>query len=137
MLCLRIYFYPAKKTLYSSFTELVPERAVSLEPSVAGDDVLHLGQEPAVNLSNESRFSQLDGIHQQKDAKYQCCGSMTFWCGSGSRSMPLTNGSGSCYFRHRPSRCQQKTKFFFFCLFLFDGTFSSFFKDKKSKRVTK
>ncbi len=23
-------------------------------------------------------------------------------------SMPLTNGSGSCYFRHRPSRCQQK-----------------------------
>jgi hypothetical protein len=23
-------------------------------------------------------------------------------------SMPLTNGSGSCYFRHWPSRCQQK-----------------------------
>jgi hypothetical protein len=32
----------------------------------------------------------------------QCCGSMIFWCGSGS--MPLTNGSGcgsgSCYFHH-------------------------------------
>ncbi len=29
-------------------------------------------------------------------------------------SMPLTNGSGSgsCYFRHWPSRCQQKTNFF-------------------------
>jgi hypothetical protein len=31
-------------------------------------------------------------------------------------SMPLTNGSGfgsgSCYFRHCPSRCQQKTIFF-------------------------
>ncbi len=34
----------------------------------------------------------------------QCCGSMTIWCGSGF-------GSGSCYFRHRPSRCLQKTKF--------------------------
>jgi hypothetical protein len=58
--------------LHSSFTELVPEGAVSLEPSVASDYVLHLGQEPAVNLSNASRFSQLDGIHQQKDAKYHC-----------------------------------------------------------------
>jgi magnesium-transporting ATPase (P-type) len=27
---------------------------------------------------------------------FQCSGSMTFWCGS----MPLTNESGSCYFRH-------------------------------------
>ncbi len=26
-------------------------------------------------------------------------------------SMPLTNGSGSCYFRHWPSRCQHKTNF--------------------------
>jgi hypothetical protein len=25
----------------------------------------------------------------------------------------------------------------FFCLLLFEGTFTSFFKDKKSKRVTK
>ncbi len=25
-------------------------------------------------------------------------------------SMPLTNGSGSCYYRHWPSRCQQKKK---------------------------
>ncbi len=29
-------------------------------------------------------------------------------------SMPLTNGSGSCYFRHRSSRCQQKTNFLFY-----------------------
>ncbi len=38
-------------------------------------------------------------------------------------SMPLTNGSGSgsCYFRHWPSRCQQKTNFLtqFFLLLLF------------------
>ncbi len=26
-------------------------------------------------------------------------------------SMPLTNGSGSCFFRHWPLRCQQKTNF--------------------------
>jgi hypothetical protein len=33
-------------------------------------------------------------------------------------SMPLTNGSESCYFRHWPSRCQQKSNFLthFFCL---------------------
>ncbi len=51
-------------------------------------------------------------------------------------SMPLTNGSGSCYFHHWPSRCQQKLIFLhnFFCLLLFEGTFTSFFEDKKSKR---
>ncbi len=51
--------------------------------------------------------------------------------------MPLTNGSGSCYFRHWPSRCKQKTKFLtqFFCLLLFEGTFTFFFKDKKSNRT--
>ncbi len=47
---------------------------------------------------------------------------MTFWCGSGSADLCLwlmdpdsdpDPGSGSCYFRHRPSRCQQKTKFLF------------------------
>jgi hypothetical protein len=54
-------------------------------------------------------------------------------------SMPLTNGSGSCYFRQWPSRCQQETNFFsqFFCLLLFECTFTSLFKDKKSKRVAK
>ena len=39
------------------------------------------------------------------------------------RSMPLTNGSGSgsCYFRHLPSRCQPKTNFLtqFFLLIFF------------------
>ncbi len=76
----------------------------------------------------------------------QCCGSMTFWGGSGSGSadpclwlMDPDPGSGSCYFRHWPSRCQQKTHFLnnFFCLLLFEAKFTSFFKDKKSKRVTK
>ncbi len=57
-------------------------------------------------------------------------------------SMPLTNGSGfgsgSFYFHHRPSRCQQETNLKkFFCIILFEGTFTSFFKGKKSKRSHK
>ncbi len=60
-------------------------------------------------------------------------------------SMPLTNGSGSgCgsgsfYCHHWPSRCQQKNtlKKKFFCILLFEGTFTSFFKGKKSKRSHK
>ncbi len=57
--------------------------------------------------------------------------------------LPLTNesgfGSGSCYFRYWPLRRQQKTKFLnkIFCLLLFEGTFTSFFKEKKSKRSRK
>ncbi len=58
-------------------------------------------------------------------------------------SMPLTNGSGcgsgSCYFRRWLSSCQQKTNFLFrfFCWLLFESTFTSFFKDIKSIKVTK
>jgi hypothetical protein len=41
----------------------------------------------------------LENLGSDKNSPlWQCCGSMTFWCKSGS--MPLTNGSGSgfCYF---------------------------------------
>ncbi len=51
-------------------------------------------------------------------------------------SMPLTNESGTCYFRHSPSRHQQKNGIFFevfFCLLLFEGTFTSFLKIKSHK----
>ncbi len=74
---------------------------------------------------------------------------LTFWCGSGSGSSdpclwlmdpdsdPVP-GSGSCYFRHWASRCQQKTNFKkVFLLVTFEGTFTSFFKDKKSRRSHK
>ncbi len=64
-------------------------------------------------------------------AKKQCCGSMTFWCGSWSVDpslwlIDLDPGSGSCYFHHWPLRCQPKTNFFknFLCLLLFEGTFT-------------
>ncbi len=53
-------------------------------------------------------------------------------------SLPLTDGSGfgsrSFYFHHWPSRRPQKTNI---CILLFEGTFTSFFKDKKSKRSHK
>jgi hypothetical protein len=49
--------------------------------------------------------------------------------GSGCRSGPY-------YFRHWPSRNQQKTNKFF-CWLLFEGIFTSFFKGKKSKRSHK
>jgi hypothetical protein len=60
-------------------------------------------------------------------------------------SMPLTNGSGlgswirillfsSLTFK-MPAKKLILTQFF--CLLLFEGTFTLFFKDKKSKRVTK
>ncbi len=59
-------------------------------------------------------------------------------------SVPLTNGSGSgsCYFRPWPSRLPKKFRknlFFpkFFCLLLFEDTFTSFFRDKKSKKSQK
>ncbi len=46
---------------------------------------------------------------------------------------PSGSGSGSCYFCHWPSRRQQKTIVpQFFCLLLFEGTFTPFFKDKRS-----
>ncbi len=50
----------------------------------------------------------------------------------------LTNGFGSSYFRHWPSRGQQKTNFFltgFFCLLLFQGTFTFFSKMKSHKET--
>jgi hypothetical protein len=57
---------------------------------------------------------------------YQCCGSMIFWYGSGSRDPCL---------RILLFSSQQKTNFSsFFCVLLLEGTFTSFFKDKQSKR---
>jgi hypothetical protein len=65
---------------------------------------------------------------------------MTFWGGSGSADpclwlmepdpaivvIDLQDASKKLIFQHN-----------FFCLLLFEGTFTSFSKDKKSKRVTK
>jgi hypothetical protein len=52
------------------------------------------------------------------------------------RSMPLTNGSGSCYFCHWPSRCQQKTNFLtqFFLLSYFLKVHLHYFSKIKSQK---
>jgi hypothetical protein len=74
-------------------------------------------------------------ISRSLNCKEQSFGSVTFWYGSGS--LPLTNGSGfgsgSFYFRQRPSIWQILFFLFksFFCLLLFQASFTSFFKDKK------
>ncbi len=76
---------------------------------------------------------------------YQCCGSMTFWGGSRSGSADpclwLVDpdpdpGSGSCYFRHWPSRCQQKTNFLtqFFSAYYFLKLHLHHFLRIKSKK---
>ena len=73
----------------------------------------------------------------------QCCGSMTFWGGSGSGSadpclclMDPDPESGSCYFRHWPWRCQQKTNFLtqFFLLLTFWRYILHFFSKIKSQK---
>jgi hypothetical protein len=70
-----------------------------------------------------------------------CCGSMTFWIGSGSADPCkwLGSGSGSCYFHHWPWDANKKLIYLkkFFCILLFEGSFTSFFNDKKSKRSHK
>ncbi len=74
----------------------------------------------------------------------QCSGSMTFWCGSGSADpclwlMEPGPGSGSCYFRHWPLRCQQKTNLTqFFLLVTFWRYIYIIFqrwKVKKSRKI--
>jgi hypothetical protein len=70
---------------------------------------------------------------------------MTFWCGSGSGAAepclwlldpdadPDPAFSSLTFKRQKKINLKKK----FFCFFLFEGTFTSFFKDKKSKRSHK
>ncbi len=69
--------------------------------------------------------------HYQSCLK-QCCGSMTFWGGSGC-------GSGSCYFRHWPSQDVNKKLIFksLFLLITFWRYMYVIYKDKRSKRSKK
>ncbi len=58
----------------------------------------------------------LESFGSKSISKKQCCGSMTFWGRSGFADpclwlMDPDPGSGPCYFRHWPSRCQQKLIF--------------------------
>ncbi len=87
---------------------------------------------PAEPLSlNEGDLSRLSAVGVstgvlRKHRLKQCSGSMTFWGVSGSGSsdpcfwlMDPDPGSGSCYFRHWPSRCLQKL--------IFNNIFSAYY----------
>ncbi len=53
-------------------------------------------------------------------------------------SLTIRSGSGSCYFRHWPSRRQHPKENYFIQVFLlFEAIFTPFFKDKKSRRSHK
>jgi hypothetical protein len=73
----------------------------------------------------------------------QCCGSTTFWGGSGSGSADpclwLMDPDPDPYIFVDLQDASKKPIFWhsFFCLIFVEGTFTSFFKDKKSKRVAK
>ncbi len=73
--------------------------------------------------------------HQQQ----QCCGSMTFWCGSGSADpcLWLMDPDPAIFVIHLQDVNKKQIFKKFFGLFLFEGTFTSFSKDKKSKRSHK
>ncbi len=110
-----------------------------LGPGVADEDVfLQFKEESKKQYSRIwSQFRDFVPEHDFELAppdedSFQCCGSMTFWGGSGSGSadpcLCLMDSdpdpdprSGSFYFCHRPSRCQQKTNFLtqFFLLMTF------------------
>jgi hypothetical protein len=72
----------------------------------------HAGQHEWI--FRQSRALKTNNICLTSLTRIQCSGSMPFWGWIRIRgSMPLTNrsGSGSCYFCHWPSRCQQKLIF--------------------------
>jgi hypothetical protein len=67
---------------------------------------------------------------------------MTFWCesGSGSRSAdpdPDSDPVPTVFVIDLQDKNKRLILKKFFCSFLFEGTFTSFFKDKKSKRSHK
>ncbi len=62
---------------------------------------------------------------------------MTFWCGSGSVDPCLWLIDPNIFIIDLQDANKKQIKKFFFCTLLFEGTFTSFFKDKKSKRSHK
>ncbi len=81
-------------------------------------------------LDTRKSFRSSVALPQIRICFHQCCNSMTYWCGS---------RSGSCYFRHCPSRRQQKTIFYlkFSCYYFLKVHFHNFSKINSQKEVTK
>ncbi len=72
---------------------------------------------------------------------HQCCGSMTFWRGSGSGSADpclwLLDPDPSLFIIDIQEANKKINLKKFVCILLFEGTFTSFFKNKKSKTSRK
>ncbi len=74
----------------------------------------------------------------------QCGGSMTFWCGSGSGSAdpclwlidpdPDSDSDPAIVIIDLQDANKKLILIKFFCILLFEGTFTSFFKDRKVKK---
>jgi hypothetical protein len=74
----------------------------------------------------------------------QCCGFMTFWCGSGSADPCLQLKDPDAdpdpvifIIDLQDTKIKQIFCKTVFCILLFEGTMTSFFKEKKSKRSHK
>ncbi len=90
--------------------------------------------------SNKARFVSGTGegtFYMDPDPQRQCCGSMIFGCGSGSGDpcLSLMDPDPSIFVFN--TKDANKKLILIFCLLLFEGTFTTFFKDKKSKRSHK
>ncbi len=102
-----------------------------------------------IQTSDLFKILQNLALLAEKEGKNQCCGSMTFWCGSGSGSGSADPrlwlmdpdpdaDPGPAIISSLTFKMLKKLIFFkVFCLLLFEGTFTSVFKDKKSKRSHK
>jgi hypothetical protein len=77
------------------------------------------------------RSSARNGYHKKNGCAGLCCGSVTYWYGSGSGSVDLCLRLMDP--DHDPaifvSDLQDTVKNLFFCILLFEGTLTSFFKD--------
>ncbi len=116
---------------YAGPRVLIPESTLNADP----DPTFHIKADtdpapaPRQNYANLRPHASIVSIHGLPCGSMRNPGSvadpwLTFWGGSGSGSAdpciwlmapdPDSDpdpGSGSCYFRHWPSRCQQKTNF--------------------------
>ncbi len=113
--------YPSMSTCLASSTHSLQDENRALAEQIS---ISTLGSHS--NSWSESAASSINNSYRWK-SRNQCCGSMTFWCGS----VPLFNRSGTWILLFA------SVTFKFFCLLLFEATFTSFLKDKKSRRSHK
>ncbi len=102
-------------------------------------DILKGGQVPGSAACQSASHSSSVPV---REIENQCCGSITFWCGSGSADPCLwlmDPPDPDTFIFIIDLKDVKKNNFFlkFSCILLSEGTFTSFFKDTKSKRSHK